>query len=342
MIAHFAIASKVWFAMGTDPSKQNMSREDVGYLDYQIVHWHRSLPDHLRYEPSSSGHRIHRGNLTPGQHRLQLILYLRTNAMRVLIYRPVLHSVTSIMNNREQAQTVVDVAKDTIRMLTLINQTTKIYRTSQVLFNAFLTSSLAALFLAVSHAPAVFAGQVREEFYLALDLIRGFSRGSWVSRRLWKTIRVLKEVGPKLGLVVKRKNSAPSPLGGPEQPSSHHHHLPRPPHLQEDPSHSAAVAMAGLAGHNVDEAALFGAATPWQMSSGSSLSPDGMVSDLTSLFEAAGGYGANAGYNRLSGVNGNASNPGYGLASDGGTPSMDMVGGFGNEDELSKIMRDLF
>jgi len=78
------------------------------------------------------------------------------------------------------------------------------------------------------------------------------------------------------------------------------------------------------------------------MSSGSSLSPDGMVSDLTSLFEAAGGYGANAGYNRLSGVNGNASNPGYGLASDGGTPSMDMVGGFGNEDELSKIMRDLF
>ncbi|KAG9708779.1 hypothetical protein KCU73_g17486, partial [Aureobasidium melanogenum] len=74
--------------------------------------------------------------------------------------------------------------------------------------------------------PETYAGQVREEFYMALDIVRGISKGSWVSKRLWKTIRSLKEVGPKLGLVTNN--------------------------TQSDPNHSAAVAMAGLAGHKVD------------------------------------------------------------------------------------------
>lgn len=183
------------------------------------------------------------------------------------------------MQHREQAQSAVNVAKDTVRVLTHINQTSDLYRTQQVLFNAFLTSALAVLFLAVSHAPAVFAEDVREEFYMALGLIRGFSKGSWVSKRLWKTIRVLKEVGPKLGLPVKD-------LGGGQ---------PKNKSTKDDleSSRSAAVAMAGLAGHNVDEMSLYNG-TPqqqhWSAPTGSSSSPEGMVHDLTSLFEAAGGY----------------------------------------------------
>ena len=107
MIAHFAIASKVWYAMGTDPSKPNISREDIGYLDYQVQAWHKNLPGHLRYEdPPRNSTR----SITPGQHRLQIILYLRANGMRILIYRPVLHSVASIVNNQSQAQTVVDLS----------------------------------------------------------------------------------------------------------------------------------------------------------------------------------------------------------------------------------------
>lgn len=338
MIAHFAIASKIWHAIGTDVSQPNISKEEVGYLDFQIVNWHRTLPNHLRYDPSAS--QRHRDpTLTPGQHRLQIILYLRTNGMRILIYRPVLHSATSIVNNRDQAQTVVDVAKDTIRLLTLINQTSKMYRTSQVLFNAFLTSALAVLFLAVSHAPSIFSEQVREEFYLALELVRGFSKGSWVSKRLWKTIRVLKEVGPKLGLVMKRNNA--SAIAGAEQTPSQHHIQAHSKH-HEDPSHSAALAMAGLAGHNVDETALFGTGTPWPVGSVSSNSPENMVHDLTNLFEAAGGYNTNGTYNGLGEMNGSN---GYSIGDigrgDAGTPSLQMVG-FGSEDELSKIMRDLF
>lgn len=341
MIAHFAIASKIWHAIGTDVSKPNISKEEVGYLDFQIVNWHRTLPDHLRYDPSTSP-RQRDPTLTPGQHRLQIILYLRTNGMRILIYRPVLHSATSIVHNRDQAQTVVDVAKDTIRLLTLINQTSKMYHSSQVLFNAFLTSALAVLFLAVSHAPSIFSEQVREEFYLALDLVRGFSKGSWVSNRLWKTIRILKEVGPKLGLFMKMNNA--SAVAGAEQTPSQHRIQSHSKH-HEDPSHSAALAMAGLAGHNVDETALFGTGNPWPVGSVSSNSPENMVHDLTNLFEAAGGYNTNGAYNGLGETGGAVSNNGYSISDighgDAGTPSLQMVG-FGSEDELSKIMRDLF
>lgn len=320
-----------------------VTREDIGYLDYQIIQWHRNLPEQLRYNHPSMGQPENEA-VSKGAHRLRIVLYLRANTMRINIYRPVLHSATSTLNNRSQAQTVVDVAKDTIRVLTHLNQSSTVYRTSQSLFNPFLTSALAVLFLAVSHTPALFAEQVREEFYMALDLVRGFSRGSWVSKRLWKTIRILKEVGPKLGLAV-RNNRGDARLGADRS--------------QEDLSRSAAVAMAGLAGHNVDELALYGRSTSaqqqqqqWQMGNASlaSSSPDNMANDLTSLFEAAGTYGGNN-YNAALGMGNNGtpsvsngpypmSTPAPGMG-EGQASGMD-VGVFGGEDELSRIMRDLF
>jgi hypothetical protein len=241
--------------------------------------------------------------------------------MRILIYRPVLHSATDIVQHREQAQTVVDVAKDTIRVLTHINQTSDLYRTQQVLFNAFLTSALAVLFLAVAHTPAEFAGNVREEFYMALDLVRGFSKGSWISKRLWRTIRVLKEVGPKLGLISK------------DEP-----HEAQRSQSELDSSRSAAVAMAGLAGHNVDEMALYQPAGQTWATPGASSSPEGMVNDLTSLFEAAGGYQTigNGSVNGTQGADALYSTAGTGEGIETLNPAA-----FGDEG-LVNILKDLF
>lgn len=318
MIQYSNIASKVWrtIAAPMTPRGAPINVEEMDYLDYQVITWHRNIPAHLRFEhPSSSGKVSTPTGPSPSRagHRLRIILYLRANQMRILIHRPVLHSATSIMQHREQAQTAIDVAKDTIRVLTNINQTSDLYRTQQVLFNAFLTSALAVLFLAVSHAPALFAENVREEFYMALDLVRGFSKGSWVSKRLWKTIRVLKEVGPKLGLVMKDQ-----------------HHTQHNKTIIDDPdaSRSAAVAMAGLAGVNVDEISLYNGAPQqhhWAAHSGASSSPENMVHDLTSLFEAAGGY----------------QNMGVNASGDGGYSHSDLDG-FGADEGLSNILKELF
>ncbi|KAF2706663.1 hypothetical protein K504DRAFT_459071 [Pleomassaria siparia CBS 279.74] len=299
MISYSIIGSKVWRSLSnTDGSQQLINKEDMGFLDYQVLSWLRSIPESLKFVHPDSGQQI---DIPPrGLHRLQVALYLRANQMRILIYRPVLHTATCIMENLESAHVVVKVSKDTIRILTYIDRTSDIYKTQQTMFNYFLISALAVLFLAVAHAPAEFSPQCRDEFYMALDLVRGFSSNSYVSKRLWKTIKVLKEVGPRLGLNVRNADTV-------------------------DAHSSAAVAMAGLAGHQVDELAIFSNGR-----NGHQLdTPNGMASDLTNLFEAAGGFS-----NML------APN-GFGLSS-GEMSDSGFTNAYGNEDELARIMRDLF
>ena len=238
--------------------------------------------------------------------------------MRVLIYRPVLYSATNIMENRNYAQTAVDVAKDTIRVLTRLNETSDIYRTQQVCFNYFLVSALAVLFLAVAHAPLEFSGQVRDEFHMALDLVKGFGAKSYISKRLWRTVKDLKDVGPKLG-VISRQTTLTNP---------------------NDPHSSAAVAMAGLAGHQVDEMAAFPQLQDPNAAGSSPMTGQQMSRELTHLFEKAGGYVNNmfaqTNAPSLDAVNGFAgSQPEMTSGTEG------FSGAYGNDGEFSKIVGNL-
>jgi hypothetical protein len=116
------------------------------------------------------------------------------------------------------AERVVKLAKNTINYLSHLNNTTNLYRKIQIFYHQFLTSAIAVLFLASCHAPVNFSASCRDEFYMALELVKGLSSKSWVSQRLWRTIKSLKEVAPRLGLSEA-----------------------------EDPHSSAALTMAGLA-----------------------------------------------------------------------------------------------
>lgn len=305
MVQYSAIGSRVWQRVANcDITQTTMSSDEIDYLDYQVVQWHRSIPEPLKYIPPGVTEGDQPSSRT--NHRLRILLYLRANQMRILIFRPVLHSATSISQNLEHAHRAVDVAKETIRILTVLNQTTDLYRTQQVMFNYFLISALAVLFLAVSHAPEQFSSRCRDEFYMALDLVRGMQTNSYVSKRLWKTIKGLKEVGPKLGLNVRN------------------------PNVDSADAHStAAVAMAGLAGHPVDEIALFGNGHP-SLALGDS--PNGMANDLTNLFEAVGGY---------NGVGGPPIN-GFGTTGDSMANGEGLSSVFGHQDEISRILKDLF
>jgi hypothetical protein len=286
--------------------------EEIGYLDYQILQWQKSIPSELQLptaaDPKTSSRAIH---------RLQILLYLRANQMRILIYRPVLHSASSIQENMNYATIVVELAKDTIRALTHLNQTTDIYRAQQVCFNYFLISALAVIFLASCHAPVHFSSLCRSEFYMALDLVKGFSNKSWVSKRLWKTIKGLKEVGPKLGL-------SPDILGNGNSNNN-----------MEDPHSSAALAMAGLAGHEISGLGHFGQDSNG-MNSGTGSSPMNgfqMSHEMTNLFEAALGS---------VGMNGNGTNGSYVPIQDGDALAGIGSNVFGGDEELYRQLRDLF
>lgn len=315
MILYSRISSKIWRSVANfEASDSEVKKDNIGYLDYQTLQWQSSIPESLRFHPPMSVTDLSSQNR--GQRRLQVLLYLRTNQMRILIYRPVLHSATSIMENRGYAQAVVEVAKDSIRVLTELNQTTDIYRIQQMCFNYFLVSALAVLFLAVAHAPVEFNRQVRDEFYMALDLVKGFSTKSYISKRLWKTIKGLKEVGPKLGLISRQALSDAN-----------------------DPHSSAAVAMAGLAGHPVDEIAVFSANQEPSPLGKNPTCGQQLSHELTNLFEAAGGYGSlpNSNSQGMDGENGFVSTRGeISQASEG------LSGYYGNDGEFSRIMRDLF
>lgn len=117
----------------------------------------------------------------------------------------------------------MDIAKDTIRYLSHLNNTTNLYRRVQVFYHQFLTSAIAVLFLASVHAPVRFSASCREEFYSALELVKDLSAKSWVSQRLWRTIRSLKNVAPRFGL-----------------------------NPEDDPQSTAALGMIGLARGSMD------------------------------------------------------------------------------------------
>ncbi len=114
------------------------------------------------------------------------------------------------------AQRVVDLAKDTIRYLARLNNMTNLYRRIPVFYHQFLTSAIAVLFLASTHAPLQFSVRCRAEFYRALELVKDMSARSWVSQRLWRTIRSLKAYAVRLGMEeTSDQRSLPAGVAGP-------------------------------------------------------------------------------------------------------------------------------
>lgn len=98
-------------------------------------------------------------------------------------------STASIAANPQNAWLVVDIAQDTIQVLVHLHATTDIYKRQQNVFNYFLLSALAVIFLAVCHAPEIFSVPCKRTFSDGVELVRGLSRHNIVSKRLWKSIR---------------------------------------------------------------------------------------------------------------------------------------------------------
>ncbi|KAK1579870.1 fungal-specific transcription factor [Colletotrichum navitas] len=225
MITYSRLGAKVWrqVAHFGPVLARELRHEDMEQLDQEILQWYENVPEEVKLRGWDKEKQM---TSTPSYNlqRLRIWTYLRFNQIRIWLYTPILHSATSIMSHLAQAQRVVDLAKDTIRYLGHLNNTTNLYRKIQVFYHQFLTSAISVLFLASVHAPVRFSSTCREEFYMGLELVKDLSAKSWVSQRLWRTISSLKEVAPSIGL----RNQS-----------------------DEDAHSSAALAMAGLASGQV-------------------------------------------------------------------------------------------
>jgi hypothetical protein len=175
-----------------------MDKDTLAYLDFQIQQWTQNIPPELQL--------IHPrlGSVAQNQPRrlqlLRVLLYVRANHMRIFVHRDYILSASSISQNPTGARLVIAVAKDTIHVLVHMRETSNIYETQQNAFNYFLVSAISAIFLGVCHAPAEFSQSCRSEFYSALGLLSDLSAHSYISRRLWKSVRGLRQIAPRLGL----------------------------------------------------------------------------------------------------------------------------------------------
>lgn len=190
MIDYGRLSSKVWDALPPYGSSSSLiPREIEDYLDFVTQNWLLSLPPELQFRHPRLG-------LAPRTqprvlHRLRTLCYLRGNHMRLLIHRHHLLNAENIRKDEKSAKLVVDIAKDTIEVLVHLNETSDIYARQQAIYHFYLLGGLAVMLLAVCHAPGTFATSCRDSFTLGIELVKGFSRHSSASRRLWKSIRGL-------------------------------------------------------------------------------------------------------------------------------------------------------
>lgn len=206
LVGYSRLCSKVWEALPPiSYSAMTVPTEQVQYLDFLAHKWTSSIPADLQLLHPRLG--LAQRPIPQTLRRLQALLYLRGNHMRILIHRHHVLSSSLIYADLTSSRLVVDIAKDSIQILVDLANTSDIYVRQQSAFNYFLLGALGIVLMAVCNAPELFSASCRESFSTSVTLVRGFSRQSHASKRLWRSIRGLIPAVKALGLEVPQGNS---------------------------------------------------------------------------------------------------------------------------------------
>ncbi|KAI3322816.1 hypothetical protein HD806DRAFT_544830 [Xylariaceae sp. AK1471] len=228
LIGYGRLCSKVWEVLPPYGSPTTTIPLDQNWLD--------SFPAHLQFNHPRLG--LTPRNQPRAQRRLCVLLYLRGNHLRTLVHRHHVLSTSLVHADLHSARLVVDIAKDSIRVLVDLAETSDIYVRQQAACNYFLLSALAVILLAVCNAPKNFSDSCHESFLSAVELVRNFSHGSLASRRLWNSIRGLVPAMRALGLKVRAEDSITKQPEGSvnsvQQVSSQHHDSPQLSSTEKD------------------------------------------------------------------------------------------------------------
>lgn len=199
MVEWTQLAGKAWQILNNQCEKASViSKDEIDFLDYQILRWYNQVPDELQLSYVRANIQIPDEDSYQDPLYLPTILYIRQNYLRNLIYRPILQSSTRIRENERYAHVAADVAKSSIATMWQLNQTTNLIGTHPIVFKHFVLSSFGNLSLLVVNATSQFWTLVRDEFHLALKLIRLLSTRSGPLMRLWKRLQGLEELQSKI------------------------------------------------------------------------------------------------------------------------------------------------
>jgi hypothetical protein len=304
MISYARLSSKIWgLIVGWSNRSRAATSEGCAMLDAQVQQWVRSIPRELRFDP---GQRSTAGpEHTDRNMMLQVLLALQANQLRILVYRQYLMSSERIAEDLAGASIAVETAKSTVHMLDYFSRVSNIYFQRPEPFNYFLISALAALFLAVLHAPYRYSQTCRPEFYTAIDMVRRSATHTRTSRRLQKIIRSLKRIQLNVQWHKSRGPTSPVQQRPPtlarkfpdigDSPSISVRHTPLATRslLDHNTPHSLTTESPPSQRHhrvNDGPTPQSSSATLWPLSPGTAVDLESNdCADLSSFFEMAGG-----------------------------------------------------
>jgi hypothetical protein len=143
---------------------------------------------------------------------LPTLLYLHANLLRGLVVTSYFLSCSRLAGKRQMAQSGVEIARDTIAILSDLDATTDIYHKQHPIFQHFLASSVALLFLVIMHESGskehsetsigerYNLANLSESIRRAFNLAEVYSKASSASERLWKRMKTMRERLSKLGI----------------------------------------------------------------------------------------------------------------------------------------------
>ena len=182
-----------------------MKQDHLDFLDYQITQWYEELPQHLKIDTV----RLQGGNEHQAPIFLRAVLFVRKSHLRNLIYRPVLQSASRINQYEQHAIRATSIVKETVHVLTNLNEHTAVIRTHPIFFKHLLLTAFGNLLLAIVNASSTFWNSVRVEFDMALNLMKLLASRSGPVLRLWQRLQGLQELQTQLS----RAATAESPSG---------------------------------------------------------------------------------------------------------------------------------
>jgi hypothetical protein len=177
------------------PEQSTTWQDDYDYFRYRVSLWAMRASESFTDDGSS-----------PGIQMLRTILYVRANHLRTLIARAFLCS-----GLRQAAPldiwTIVDIAADTIQVLTQLDPYRKEYRFHEAQLNHFLVSALDVLLFATTHKtsgvespsangealsiPPETAQKAQKGSKLALNRLRGLAECSSQAGYLWDRVQMM-------------------------------------------------------------------------------------------------------------------------------------------------------
>ncbi|KAK1675961.1 hypothetical protein BDP55DRAFT_768159 [Colletotrichum godetiae] len=184
------LAGKTWYALNTQVEKESeLNIDEIDYLDYRIEQWYQLLADDLKLEPIQPGQEVR---------HVQAVLFLRKSHLHNLICRPVLQSAKRIVQYERHAHKAVAVARESLQMLSSLNENTTIIKRNPLFFKHLLLTAFGNLLLAVVNASSMFCDKVTIEFDIALEMIRALSKRSPLLLALWERLQGLRKLRAQL------------------------------------------------------------------------------------------------------------------------------------------------